>query len=449
MGINYNVSLSGMTSAQKGIQVMQQNIANMNTEGYARQRIDLEQSGVSSGSGIMQKNGSGVNVKDIVMMTDQVLLNNYNGQNSKVGYFGNIEQALTEAETIYGDFTEGSLNKLGNKFFEAWEELSKFPEENSYKQALIGEAKRLVNKVNELGNEFARMRNATMSNAAMQIDEVNVLTENLANINKRFNELGNNAPNSLRNERDIVIEKLSNYMKIDVSYESTNKDVVSVRSEGSYLVDLEKSFELKIIDSADETFISNGKTRVDLGEGKLMANMDLATKYLKGYQDDIEQYAMFLKDSVNSYHTAGFNLEGDTGIDFFSGVSAKTLSINEDLILDANKIATSEVNGLAGNTSIAKKIAGVIAEEIEPGMSFRDHVNSLTMTMAQDLYDASAQTSINTEVLNGLKQQKESVQGVNMDEEMTNLMAFQNYYSANAKALKMTDEMFDVLFQII
>lgn len=446
---DFGTALSGLKSAQKGISVIQQNIANLNTEGYARQRVELQQSGTASGSGVMQKNGTGVKVQDVKMMTDQVLLNNYNNQNSKVGYFGNVEQVLTEVETIYGDFTEGSLNKLSAKYFEAWEELAKFPEENSYKQALLGEATRMVNKVNELGVEFSRIRNSIDAKAKMQIEEVNVITENLAKINQKFNEMGENSPNSLRNERDILIEKLSNFIKVDTSYESTNRDVVSIRSEGAYLVDLEESYAVSVMQSADETFLANGKTKVVLGDGALKASLDLADKYLKGYEEKLEVFTMALKDKVNGYHSVGFSLNGDTGINFFTGTNAKSLAINGVLLQDANKIATTGEEGVAGNTAIAKSIAGVVNEELAPGQNLRDQINHLTTSMAQELYNASAQTSIHTEVLTGLNEQKENVQGVSMDEEMTNMMAYQNYYGANAKALKMLDEMSDMLFQII
>lgn len=449
MSLDYNIALSGMSAAQKGIKVTQHNISNLNTEGYARQRVELKQSGVASGSGIMQKNGSGVILDDVKMITDQILLDNYNSQNSKVNYFNNIEEVLTEVETIYGDFTEGSLNKLSAKYFESWEELSKFPEENSYKYALMGESNRLVYKVNELGNEFSRIRTFTTDKADKQIEQINVLTETLSKINQKFNELGANAPNSLRNERDMVITKLSGYADIEVKFESTNKDVVSIRSGGAYLVDMEKSFDVNVVNDGENSFLTNGTTKIALSDGDLKASLDMVNKYLKSYEGQLEKFVSELKTKINNYHSSGFSINGDTGIDFFTGNDAKSFSVNSILVNDPTKIATTSVAGIAGNTDVAKKIANVVNEEVVQGMNFRDYVNSLTITMAQDLHDASTQVVIQEEVLSGMAEQKENVQGVNMEEEMTSLMMYQKFYGANAKALKIMDEMFDTVFQII
>jgi flagellar hook-associated protein 1 FlgK len=116
---------------------------------------------------------------------------------------------------------------------------------------------------------------------------------------------------------------------------------------------------------------------------------------------------------------------------------------------DTSKIATSSVNGVEGNTDVAINIANVLNQPVSSGVSFQNYVNSFSAGMAQDINNASNQTTIQNQVLSGLGERKASVQGVNLEEEMTNLMMYQKYFQANAKSIKVVSDTLDSVLGII
>lgn len=447
--MSFNVSLSGMAAAQSGIKVTQQNISNMNTEGYARQRMELTEIGTSSGSGINGKVGSGVKIEDIKMVTDKILQNNYNNQNSKVNYFGELEGTLHEVETVMGDFTTGKLGNMMQGFFQSWEELSKFPEESAYYFSMVGETTKLTQKINEMGSELSRIEQDTIMDTTSQVGQVNAIISNLASINQKMNNSGQHIPNSLLNERDREIEKLSQYLDIEVSHENDNPEIVTLRSGGVFLVSNEDKFPLKLVKTEDGSFISNGTSRLEPTWGKIKASTEATNGYLQKYRDDLDTFTEQLMSQVNAIHSAGFSRDGDTGIDFFVGAGSKTIQINPLLQADVSKVATSSVNGVEGNSEVAKQMAKAIEGEVVNGMNFRNFVNGYSMGMAQDLNTTRAQISIQSQVLEGVLEQKESVQGVNLEEEMSNLMMYQKMFSANAKTINVLKEIDDAILQLV
>ncbi|MDA1674894.1 flagellar hook-associated protein FlgK [Bacillus cereus group sp. TH152-1LC] len=448
MTLGFNTSLSGLFAAQRGIQTSQMNVSNLNTEGYVRQRMQLSENASAGGAGIEQKIGSGVLVESIKRMTDANMRNNYNNQSSRVGYYEQIESVLNEVETVMGDYSIGKLSNMMGGFFNAWQEVSKFPEESSYRYALVGETAKFTQKINEMGKELSRVEQDTVGNIGVQVSEMNTILNGLAEVNKKINQTGEFVPNALLNERDRLVNKLSSYAEIEVSFESNNPEAISIRSGGAYLLDNEKSYDIRLVNSNNEYYLSNGTARIDMSTGKLKANLDIVDNYIGSYKKQLDTFATGLIKQVNDIHKTGFSINGDTGIDFFVGTGSKDIAINPALKADPSKLATSAVAGVEGNTDIAKQIGNVMNQTVSDNMSFRNYVNSFSMEMAQDLNTVSNQVAIQNEVLTGIGERKASIEGVNLEEEMTNLMMYQKLFTANAKAIKAIDETLDTILNI-
>ncbi len=448
MALSFNTPLSGLMAAQKAIQVAQMNVSNLNTEGYVRQRVELAENSSAGGEGISQKIGSGVMTENITRITDMIMQNNYNNQSSKVSYFEEMESTLSELETVMGEDSIGKLSNMMQDYFNSWEELSKFPEESSYRFALVGEAGKLTQKINEMGKELGRVEQDVIDDTKVQIEEMNTILSGLAEVNKKINENGEYVSNALLNERDRLVNKLSTYTKVEVSFESSNPEAISIRSGGVYLLDNEKTYDIRLMKSDDDYYLSNGATRIDVTQGKLKANLDLVDNYIGKYTNQLNTFTSQLISQVNSIHNAGYSITGETGMDFFIGTNSKDIQINPDLKQDPSKIATTAVAGVEGNTDIAKNIANVMNQSVDLNMDFRNYVNSFSMGMAQDLNNISSQVIIQNEVLVGIGERKASLEGVNLEEEMTNLMMYQKMFTANAKAIKAFDETLDAILNM-
>lgn len=97
----------------------------------------------------------------------------------------------------------------------------------------------------------------------------------------------------------------------------------------------------------------------------------------------------------------------------------------------------------------ANELAGITEKDYKGGLTYKKALDQLLVGVASDKSSVNAYQNIHKDLLEGIQQEKMSIEGVNMDEEMVNLMAFQKYFVANSKAITTMNEVFDSLFSII
>lgn len=452
MAFSFNTSLSGLLANQKQMQVAQNNIANANTEGYARERLNLEAKDTLSGYGVEMEIGTGVMAKNVERITDQVLIDQVRNEGMQVGYYEEIERVLSNAEVVFGEGKEGSISDTMDKFFKSWEELSKFPEENSYRLTVLGEGERFVNKVKSVYNQMQDLKSDMDIEINNTIKEVNDLTYKIASINKQIGQQTSENPNALFDQRDMFIDQLSKLIDINVSTDLTDERIVNVQTDGVFLVRGKDQKEISVMDDKENQqryIVANGVT-INPGMGELGAHVKLENEYIPKYIDKVNEWVMTLAEEVNNQHKAGYGTDNTTGIPFFTGTTAGNLSINSDLTKNIEKIAASSRADSPGNNENAKALG-----ETRNAMAFNsgtvnieNFYNGIVLNMAVDLNMAKDNVIVHDNVMTGLESQRQSVQGVNIDEEMTNLLQFQQIYTANSKMIKAINDTFDQLFSI-
>lgn len=129
------------------------------------------------------------------------------------------------------------------------------------------------------------------------------------------------------------------------------------------------------------------------------------------------------------------------GKDFFVGDHAKDMKLNPEFQKDILKMKIS--------AETANKLAAITDGDYKEGLSYKQALDQFIVRVASDKSAVNAYQKIHGDLLEGIQQEKMSVEGVNMEEEMVNLMAFQKYFVANSKAITTMNEVFDSLFSII
>ncbi|PEA53487.1 flagellar hook-associated protein FlgK [Bacillus pseudomycoides] len=427
---DYNTSLSGMLAAQVGLQTTKQNLSNMHSPGYVRQVVNYSAIGGSQGYTPEQRIGYGVRTVSVDRVTDEVKTQQYNQQSSLVSYYSYMNSSLSQVETMVGTTNENSLSSLIDKFFNGFREVAKNPEQPNYYNTLTAETNKFTNQLNRLAKNFEQAESQAGTDALQHIKEFNRLQSNLAEINKKIGQAGDHAPNQLLDERDKIISEMSQYANVEVSYESVNPNIASLRIDGMLIVSGQDINPLQVntMNNNISVFIS-GKEMQFKG-GKIQAAID-AKQTIAGYQDHLNKLMGSLKAKVNNVMNK----------DFFVGTNAKDMRLNPDFEKDISKMKIS--------VDTANQLAGIGDQPYADGLTYKQSLDKLIVQVATDTNASGDYKTIHEDLLGGIEQEKTSLEGVNMDEEMVNLMTYQKYFVANSKAINTMNEVFDSLFSII
>ena len=167
----------------------------------------------------------------------------------------------------------------------------------------------------------------------------------------------------------------------------------------------------------------------------MQGTIDARDGTLATMQNQVDSLATNLITAVNTIQNSGYNSTGGTGNTFFTGTNAATISVNATLVNNPALIQISASATDGGDTSLASQIAQ-LADTAQTGLNnqtFGDYYGTTVAGLGNALSDANTQVSNQPAVSNMLATQRGSVSGVNVDEEMTNMMTFQRAYEASAQ----------------
>ncbi|KKZ92149.1 hypothetical protein B4147_1385 [Bacillus wiedmannii] len=427
---DYNTPLSGLLAAQMGLQTTKQNLSNIHTPGYVRQMANYGSAGASQGYSPEQKIGYGVQTLGVDRITDEVKTKQFNDQLSQLSYYNYMNSTLSRVESMVGTTGKNSLSSLMDGFFNAFREVAKNPEQPNYYDTLIAETGKFTSQVNRLAKGLDTAAAQTTEDIEAHVNEFNRLAGSLAEANKKIGQAGTQVPNQLLDERDRIITEMSKYANIEVSYESMNPNIASVRMNGVLTVNGQDTYPLQLNKEKEPMTAEIYGSEIPLTSGAIQAAIDTKAK-IASYKKNLEELMGSVKNEVNTV----------MGKEFFVGDQAKDMKLNPEFAKDVSKMKIS--------AETANKLAAITDGNYKEGLSYKQALDQFVVGVASDKSAVNAYQKIHGDLLEGIQQEKMGVEGVNMEEEMVNLMAFQKYFVANSKAITTMNEVFDSLFSII
>jgi len=427
---DYNTPLSGMLAAQMGLQTTKQNLSNIHTPGYVRQMVNYGSVGASNGHTPEQRIGYGVQTLGVDRITDEVKTKQFNDQLSQLSYYNYMNSTLSRVESMVGTTGKNSLSSLMDGFFNAFREVAKNPEQPNYYDTLISETGKFTSQVNRLAKNLDTVEAQTAEDIEAHVNEFNRLAASLAEANHKIGQAGTQVPNQLLDERDRIVTEMSKYANIEVSYESMNPNIASVRMNGILTVNGQDTYPLQLNKEKDPMSVEIYGSEISVTSGAIKSAIDTKAKIVD-YKKNLEDLMSSVKNQVNTV----------MGKDFFVGDYAKDMKLNPEFQKDVSKMKIS--------AETANKLAAITDGDYKEGLSYKQALDQFIVRVASDKSAVNGYQKIHGDLLEGIQQEKMSVEGVNMEEEMVNLMAFQKYFVANSKAINTMNEVFDSLFSII
>jgi len=438
MNSSMDMALSGMRAAQVAIDVTSHNIANASTEGYARQRVNFtSKPGYLGRSSLI---GGGVEVASVQRIADRFVTRQIRQQVGEQGYYGALESRLSDIESIFNEADDNGLPAAFGDFYSGLAVVASHPEDAGVRVTAMNSGQLMASKLRGARERLMSLDRENRLQLGFAVEQVNANLSRIADLNAKIAgaaRLGN-AVGDLQNERDQVLEEVAKSLqaRISVSYDD---GAATVSLQGHSLVLGGQAVELVI--SGSGLHIDGDTTPLGAGQGEIGAMLELRDSILPNYLNDLDALATALITDFNAVHATGYGLDGSTGTNLFSGTDASNIEINPALLAAPQKFAAS-ATGEPGDVGGIEALIALRDQASLSGSTHEEYYAQMVGGIGAETKSAiDNQGSIGT-ILTALKNRRDSVAGVSLDEEMTNLIRLQQAYNAAARVVAMVDEMF-------
>lgn len=323
----FTTATSGLLAFQRALNTTGHNIANVNTPGYSRQRVEIvTQTPQASGAGFM---GTGVKTTTVERLYDQFLVDRVRSSTSSTGALDIFSQYAGRIADVLGD-SDAGLNGALENFFDAVQGVSNDPTSTPARQLLLSEAESLADRFHYLDRQLSQSRTEVNAQLGTLVGEVNSLSRAIADINKEIvvavGRSGGQPPNDLLDTRDQLVNQLSELVTVRTLAQDDGSVNVFIGS-GQSLVTGFNAATLSVSGSpydATEMQInySVGGMAADItgniSGGKLGGLLDFREDVLDPAQNDLGRVAVVLSTEFNLQHRLGMDLDGNLGGDVFS-----------------------------------------------------------------------------------------------------------------------------------
>lgn len=493
------IASSGLNASQAALELTGHNIANANNPGYTRQQLVQSSVEPEGNIGMFASSnahniGGGTSIDQIKQVRSDFLDVQYRNENQKLGEWETRSDQLSSVQSIFNEPSSSALNSVLDDFYTSLSALSKTPDDPTARSTVQMKGEVLCENINDIYSKLEDTQKELNDQVGVNVENINSIAHEISDIDQqifKFESSGVDKANDLRDQRNSLIDQLSNMVNV------TTNDVggrFQVYIGGHALVDHDQVSELETvarenqsnsIDSLGLTDVvwKNGNQPLTLSGGSLKGLIDMRDgvgypvtanagdvfgnnreQGVPYFMEQLNTFAKAFMTSVNAIHKSGYDFNGDQGKDFFSsadtGSVAKTISLSKDVKEDYNKIAASDSTSAKGNNKNIEKLINARNSGDSsniPGLSdidktFLNNVGNIDnfekgiiSTLGVSTRQSNNMSTNEQTLLNDVDKRRMSYSGVSINEEVTNLVKYQHTFQASAKVMSAMDQMLNTL----
>jgi flagellar hook-associated protein 1 len=447
-------ALRGLMAHQQALDITGQNITNASTPGYTRETVEM-QTTPSQQIGPGLDMGTGVTVTGYQRIRNAFLDVQLRAQTMLQGSAQATEDGLGQVENVINEPSDTGLNSLLSSYWAAWQNVANDPQDMATRQSLVEAATSLANGFTGISSQLSTIQSQTGQNVQLTLQQINSDGQTIQGLNAAIanaNAVGD-TPNDLLDQRDQALDDLSTLGS--VSTVNNADGTITVTFDGVTLNDATTAYTV----SESGGTISNNKATPETAPvapttGKLGGLIALRDTTIPAYQASLNTLASTLIAQTNAVQAGGVDangvtqpggvgLDGSTNVAFFSGTDATDISVN----VTAAQIAAASAGGGPGDNTNALALADIQGTAMTglSGATIDGAYNQLVTTIGSDSQSAQRSTTNANVIVQSLQNQRDSVSSVSLDEEMTNLVRYQQGYQASARALTAMDDVVELL----
>jgi flagellar hook-associated protein 1 len=496
----------GMNTQQSALYTTGHNIANANTPGYTRQRVNFEQtepypSGSMNRPQMPGQIGTGVKAGSVQRIRESFLDTQYRGESNKLGYWETQAGSLQKLEEVMNEPSDTGLAKTMDMFWQSLQDLSVNPTNSGARSVVRQRGAAVAETFNYLHSSLTTIQKDVKNEIDVTEKEINSVVYQLDQVNQQIGSVEPHGylPNDLYDERDRLIDQLSSLVNISVDYVSPlgPNGLPIPNAEGKAVIKLVSSNGadqgILVSETGSNKLIVNfdgvdGSVKTVTVAGTTMEFADLKDKSGKlkslvesfGYESagkakgiyadmltELDNLAYTFATEFNKVHESGMSpneitAKANQNISFFTDANsspitnregfASRLEVSKEIYASLDNIATADgTNPLTvtvGDAVNVTKLAAIINNKYDYGekselADFRNYYEGIIGGMAVQSQEAIRLTDNSDALRISVDERRQSVSSVSLDEEMTNMIQFQHAYNASARMISLTDELLD------
>ncbi|WP_067508827.1 flagellar hook-associated protein FlgK [Actinoplanes sp. TFC3] len=476
-----NTALTSLYAQRRGLDVTGQNIANANTEGYTRQRVDMQ---ASVGSVVPVRwattdgLGTGVEVNDVQRLRDQYLENRGRTEHGNSAYLTNQATAYNSLEDVFAEPGDTALQAQMHDMWAAWGDVGDEPNSTAARSALMQQSRVVSDGINSAYDALDSQWSANSTQLSKYAEEVNTTAGTIAQLNDSIVKAKATGVvvNELEDRRDSAVMHLSELTgataqarpngSLDVFVGNallvTNTTVRKMSATaGVSTLDAQRDLNAGTLPSTSKPA---GLTWADTGDvvqagGTMGSMVDTMTSLLPDMASKLDNVAKALVTTVNAATNAAYKSDGTPGGDFFTGdfstgkyarnmrvgvTNPGDIAVSGKNETNADGTAKLDASGNPIGTndgSVATRLSGAAKQSGSPDNVYQGMIADLGV----NAQTSTRRSQIQANVTDQVDAAREAESGVNLDEEMTNLLTYQRGYEAASRVLTTIDSMLDQL----
>ncbi|HHJ35449.1 MAG TPA: flagellar hook-associated protein FlgK [Gammaproteobacteria bacterium] len=321
------IGTSGLQAFQSSLNTIGNNIANVNTDGYSKQAVELAtRSPQINGFGFT---GSGVEAVTITRSFNAFIETNLRNSTSSAAEFEAFHALATQLDNVVADSDAGVASSM-QRFFDAMQDVADSPSTTAAREVLLNEADNLADQFNELSSWFQSVRGQANSAIKSDVTEINRLSSAIAELNETIitdeGRSGGQPANSLLDRRDVLIRDLSELVSV-TTLRQDDGSLNVMAGNGQVLVVGNKATTLETFIVAGDpnqlgiAIRGSGGTLVPITEqmsgGRLGGTLNFRDRMLDPASNSLGLTAIGLSQFINEQQNSGMDIDGLLGNDFF------------------------------------------------------------------------------------------------------------------------------------
>jgi flagellar hook-associated protein 1 FlgK len=331
--------LSGLLAFQRAIDTTSHNIANVNTDGYSRQRVEIGTRPADPyGNGWV---GNGASVQTVRRVYDDYVSLQARTSSSTFSRTDTFAANAARVNNMFGDSDTGLTASL-QKFVNAFQGVANAPSSIPARQVLLSEATAVKEQLQSYNAQLDDMDKQVSANLQGEVSEINAISQGLAKLNQDIANgtarTGGQPPNDLLDQRDNLLDQLAEKVSVNIVPQDGGQVNVFIGNGQPLVVGTQFNQLTTTQDNFDPTKLSIGMQTsggvVDvtgnISGGALGGLLDFRREMLDPAHNALGKFAAGLADTVNQQSAKGIDLTGALGTDFFKvgGVEALQSSLN-------------------------------------------------------------------------------------------------------------------------
>lgn len=463
-----NMGADALFASRQGVDTAGHNIANAQTEGFSRQRINLKQRIPSISRSVVM--GNGVFVRNISRAHDKFLEKHLNETRQIKGQSEAFYHEMSGIEDIFSPELNAVQSDLIGNFFNSMRDMANFPDELTARTTVREAAQSMAFGFHRIDASLRRVQKDVNDKIYGEIEHLNTLVKGIADLNTSIRELeagDGRSANDLRDQQDRMLAELNEKMKIN--YYRNDGDMLVVRGPDETLLvdrghhsrfDVVMSTNAKkagfwdIVVSPTESNLTREVSKYNTS-GSLKAMFKIRDEVVDNLVDQNNELASAIAHQVNDIHRSGFGM-GDyrftTGRNFFNidadpHFAAQTIAVTDQINQSTDAISAGTTPDSPGDNVIINDIVRLENDRsmANKNATFNDYYANMAGVLGLEVVRAKNVLEADELLHADLVSRKESVAGVSLDEEAANLLKWQANFTASSRVITTVDEMLETV----